>query len=428
MNNEYEDGFKALKKKNFEIANRNFLTIIEQKPENAESHYGLSVSFFELGNVDSAEKHARAAFSLFEAQHKLSEAYVCVNDLISIKPDMLKYSFDLLRIYLKIKFTRSFVEDLLQIMDSEEIEEDVLIENLSSLTPYIKNEKLKSILSFKKKVGKEEEKLNPFENLELANLLFEIGSIDEAKDEFYKTAQAFLNRNLKNKAQELYVKIKEIYPDDSELEQLKKEIESYSGKKEKINLRERRDNLQTELTFVVNESEARVRYSFSVFYKEFARFEKAKEELQKIFALPKSIEKIRAYVLLSQICIDAQDNLNAIMTLENVIESDEFSGSEVVPLEYKLGTIYERMQKLHEALKIYEKAQGKDHEYLDLEEKVKNVREKIEKQESELLISTVEETTKMEEEGEEEPMEKEVKRDIQKVKEEVTLRKRILYI
>ena len=116
------------------------------------------------------------------------------------------------------------------------------------------------------------------------------------------------------------------------------------------------------------------------------------------------------------------------MTLENVIESDEFSGSEVVPLEYKLGTIYERMQKLHEALKIYEKAQGKDREYLDLEEKVKNVREKIEKQEAELLISTVEETTKMEEEGEEEPMEKEVKRDIQKVKEEVTLRKRILYI
>ena len=204
MNDEFEIGLSALKEGDFEKAKDNFLTIINEKPESAESHFGLSISFFELGNSADAEKHLKASFSLFEAQHKLSEAYVAIYELVKIKPNVLRYSFDFLRIFLKLKFMKSFVQFLLKTVNEKEISDDILNENLAALSPFIKDEEIKTTLMIKKQSGKkEDEKLNPFENLELANLLFEIGSTDEAKAEYYKTARAFLNRDLKDKAQEL---------------------------------------------------------------------------------------------------------------------------------------------------------------------------------------------------------------------------------
>lgn len=436
MNDEFETGLSALKNGDFEKAKDSFLRIIEQKPESAESHFGLSISFFELGNIADAEKHLKASFSLFEAQHKLSEAYVAIYELVRIKPNVLRYSFDCLRIFLKLKFMKSFVEFLLKTVNEKEISDDVLNENLTTLSPFIKDEKIKSILMIKKRSGKkEDEKLNPFENLELANLLFEIGSTDEAKAEYYKTARAFLNRDLKDKAQELLVKIKEIYPDDSDIEGLKKEIDSYGEEKQQVDISDRLAQLEEILPSLEDENESRMRYSFAVVFKEFARYENAREELITIFDLEKSPEKIKAFVLLSQIFIDLKENEKAIEVLENAIGRDEFSESEVVPLEYKIGTIYERMDKLTEALRIFENAKARDPEYLDVIEKVKKVKEAIEKKEAEveevapeeiaegLELKTEELFTEVEEVVTEEP--KKVKKV---VKKEVTLKERILYI
>jgi tetratricopeptide (TPR) repeat protein len=436
LNGEFEIGLSALKERNFEKAKDSFLGIIERKPESAESHYGLSISFYELGNIGDAEKHLKAAFSLFEAQHKLSEAYAAIFELVQIKPEVIRYSFDFMRIYLKLKFMKSFVQLLLKSVSDMELSDDVLNENLAALAPFIKDEKVKSTIIVKKQAGKkEDEKLNPFENLELANLLFEIGSTDEAKIEYYKTARAFLNRDLKEKAQELYVKIKEIYPEDSDLENLKKEVDSYGEEKQQIDISERLAQLEDMIPSLENENESRMRYSFAVVFKEFARYENAREELVTIFNLEKSPEKIKAFVLLSQIFIDLKENEKAIEVLESAIESEEFSESESVPLQYKIGTIYERMGKLQDALAIFESAETKDPEYLDVIEKVKRVKEKIEKKGTEeeevapeeivegLEVKTEELFTEVEEKPKEE------KKKVKKVvKKEFTLKERILYI
>lgn len=430
MKTEEENGLNVLKEGNYEKSKEIFSRIIEQKPESVTSRLGLSFSLLELGDIPNAEKHLKVAFSLCEAQDKLPEAYISAKKLLDLKPERIDYTFNLLKIYLKLNFMKSFVELLLETMDKPDVREEEFKENVTLIIPFIEDENIKFLLSSKKNVKtREEGKLNPFENLELANLLFEIGSAEEAKTEYYKTAREFLNKDLKEKAQELYVKIKELYPDDSELEPLKKEIDSYTKENNIVELKDREAKLKEVLPTLKDENEARVRYAFAVTFKGYARFAEAKKELNKVFNLPKTAEKIKAYVLLSQIYIDVQDNAKAIETLENVIVEGEFAGVDLVPLEYKLATIYERNGKLPEALQIYEKALDEDPDYLDLVEKIRKVRKLIEKSKVAVKGEAKEAMVVSEEVKEAEQKEKALEEEIGKeVDEKKALRNRILYI
>lgn len=383
MNGEFESGIAALKEKDYEKAKECFSAIIEQKPENADAHLGLSFSYAALGNIADAEKHLKASFGLFEAQRKFSEAYVTAKTLLEMKPKVVKYTFDLLRVYLKLNFMRSFADLLIATMESEDISEDIFMENLSSLAHFIQDSEIKEVLNLKKTGPKEEEKLNPFENLELANLLFEIGSTDEAKTEYYKTARAFLNRDLKDKAQELFVKIKELYPDDGELAPLKDEIDNYGQEEEAVDLVDRKSQLAKIAARLGNENEARVRYSIAVIFKEYGRYDRAEEQLEMLFQLPKAPEKIKAHVLLSQIYHDSKDSAAAVKALEEVIREAEFDATELVPIEYKLGALYESNKQYEKALEVFEHAFGVDAEYLDIVDRVKNTKELIKSQQEE---------------------------------------------
>ncbi len=445
MKGDFEKGLKALKEQKFEKAKKNFLPIIEQKPENAEAHFGLGIAYSELENVSDAEKHLKASFGLYEAQRKLPEALVSIQELQEMKPGVTKYTFDLLRIYLKLYFMKSFVGLLLDVMDNEETAEDILIENISALSHFIKDEEIKSILTLKKTAMKEEEKLNPFENLELANLLFEIGSTDEARTEYYKTATAFLDRELKDKAQELFVKIKELYPGDDDLKGLKNEIDNYGKQKEELDLEGRKKDLAKKLPDLINKDESRIRYTVAVMLKEFARYGKASRELEKLFQLPKSREKIKACVLQSQICFDQNNEEGAIAVLHDAIESSEFEGKEIVPIQYKLASLHEKSNNLQEALKIYEQALEQDSEYLDIAERINGVKDLIEKEEAESetkkevleeavpVVETPEKEVKpakFEEKIEEKAEERRVKPEKKTVEKEkkVTQQERILYM
>ncbi len=381
MKEEIEKGLKALREGHSEKSKEIFSAIIDEKPENATSHLGLSFSLINIGDFPEAEKHMKAALSLFETQFNLQEAYIAAKELLKIKSSNPDYVTNLLRIYIKLNFTRSFADLLLQVHEKNKIPDEEIQDLLSKIVSLIKEENIKSLLTFKKKSkAKEEEKLNPFENLELANLLFEIGSTDEAKSEYYKTARAFLSKELKDKALELLVKIKELYPDDEELENLKNEIDSFGTKEEIVDIGERLNKLKKLVPSLENENEARVRYSTAILFKEYSRFEEAEQELDEIFTMPKSPEKIKAYVLLSQIYLDSKDEIRAVKVLNDVMEREEFIENEIVPLQYKLGSIYERMQNYEKAKEIFENALSKDPEYLDLVEKVKQIKELMEKQ------------------------------------------------
>jgi tetratricopeptide (TPR) repeat protein len=348
-------------------------------------------------------------------------------------------------VYLKLNFLKAFGELLMTTMEDEGIAEDVLLENLSSLAHFIKESEIKEALNLKKTGPKEEEKLNPFENLELANLLFEIGSTDEAKTEYYKTARAFLSRELKDKAQELFVKIKELYPDEKELEALKVEIDEYGIKKESKDPAARRERLAAITARFENENEARVRYSVAVILKEYGRYDQATEELEVLFQLPKSPEKIKAYVLLSQMYLDSKDSTAAIGVLKDAIARGEFEGDELVPIEYKLGTLYEKAKQYDEALRIFQIALDKDNEYLDIIDRVKNVKELIKKQEEEAERAVeeaereaeaiadaeeagIEKIVKVEEPEQAEPKKKKVVEKVAVQEEKPTMQERILYI
>ena len=433
MNDEYQVAINALRKKDYKEAEEIFSRIIEQKPENAESHLGISFALIELNNANDAEKHLEASTGLFEAQNKSVEMYISAKKLQMLKPEFVKYTFTLLRAYLKIEFMRSFTKLLIETMKKTEISEDMLKENISSIIPLIKDENIKPLLSFgKERKLKEEEKLNPFENYELANLLFEIGSTDEAKAEYYKTAQAFLKKDLTEKAQELYAKIKEFYPDDSGLSSLKNDIDNYGIGKEEMSIENRKTMLEDLLPTFEDKNEVRVRYSSAVVLKEYFRFKEAEEEIEKICNLPKSPEKIKSYILLSQIYIDSKKNEKAIEVLNNVIESNEFTPEELVPLNYKLGTLFERIGKLSEALLVYENAMESNPDYLDLIEKVRGVKERIEKKSMEETKEvTEEEVLAMEtstSEGFLEKEEVEEKKITPEVEKEIEVRERILYI
>lgn len=433
MNDEYQVAINALRKKDYKEAEEIFSRIIEQKPENAESHLGISFALIELNNANDAEKHLEASTGLFEAQNKSVEMYISAKKLQMLKPEFVKYTFTLLRAYLKIEFMRSFTKLLIETMKKTEISEDMLRENISSIIPLIKDENIKPLLSFgKERKLKEEEKLNPFENYELANLLFEIGSTDEAKAEYYKTAQAFLKKDLTEKAQELYAKIKEFYPDDSGLSSLKNDIDNYGIGKEEMSIENRKTMLEDLLPTFEDKNEVRVRYSSAVVLKEYFRFKEAEEEIEKICNLPKSPEKIKSYILLSQIYIDSKKNEKAIEVLNNVIESNEFTPEELVPLNYKLGTLFERIGKLSEALLVYENAMESNPDYLDLIEKVRGVKERIEKKSMEETKEvTEEEVLAMEtstSEGFLEKEEVEEKKITPEVEKEIEVRERILYI
>jgi len=427
LKEETEKGLNALKNRDFEKAKQVFGAVIDKKPESAKSHLGLSFSLLNLGDFPEAEKHMKAAHSLFEAQFSLYEAYVSAKELLKIKGSNLNYIDNLLRIYVKLNFFKSFADLLLEVTDTDKVSDEELEELLSKIAPLINEENIKPLFIFKKKhKPKEEEKLNPFENLELANLLFEIGSTDEAKNEYYKTARAFLDKELKDKALELFVKIKELYPDDEELENLKTEIDTFGEQDEATDIGERMKKLKELLPTLENENEPRVRYSFAVLFKEFSRFEEAEHELDAIFTLPKSPEKIKAYVLLSQIYLDWKDEKRAVKVLNNVIDSEQFTEEEIVPLEYKLGSIYERIQDYDKARDIYEIALAKNPEYLDLVEKVKQLKELIEKKARKPEKETSEEV-RLELEPSKVPEEKALPKE-EETLEEQSIKERILYI
>lgn len=429
MKENSEKGFDALKKGDYETASKIFLQRIDDRPESAESHLGYSFSRLGLGDTSEAEKHLKAAFSLFEAQNRLPEEYASAIELLGLNPHNIDYRFILMKVYLRINFLKSFVQLLLETVENEEITEDTLKDSLSSIISYVSNDDIKSLLSFKSKLQQmEEEKLNPFENLELANLLFEIGSTEEAKAEYYKTARAFLTKGMKDKALELYVKMKDLYSDDEGLANLKKDIDNFSEQKQEKSIKEKIGQLASKLSSLKNENEARMRYSFAVIFKEYGRHEEAIRELDKIFELPKGEEHIKAHVLLSQIYIDAGDNKKAIGILTDIIEKGEFSEDELVPLKYKLARIYEMMGELSQALKIYEDAMSINPDYLDLVEKVKKVKESIEEatvktEEKPMEKETV--TAEVKENKEEEEIE-----EVEKVEilEETELKDKILYI
>ena len=142
MNSDYDNGLSALKEKDYEKAEESFYRVIEQKPESASSHFGLGIALHESSNSADAEKHLKAAFSLFSAQQKVPESYVSLRELLILRPGDVKYIFDLMRTYLQLNFIKSFVKLIIETIDSQKVSEDVFKNNVSVLIPLIKDESI----------------------------------------------------------------------------------------------------------------------------------------------------------------------------------------------------------------------------------------------------------------------------------------------
>ncbi|TET17271.1 MAG: hypothetical protein E3J78_07815 [Candidatus Cloacimonadota bacterium] len=211
-----------------------------------------------------------------------------------------------------------------------------------------------------------------------------------------------------------------------------------------MDLEGRKKDLEKKLPNLNNKHESRIRYTVAVMLKEFAKYEKANRELEKLFQLPKSREKIKAYVLQSQICFDQNNEEAAFAVLHDAIESGEFDGKEIAPIQYKLASLHEKSNNLQEALKIYEQALKQDAEYLDIVERIKGVKDLIEKAEAESktkkevlekpipAVETPEKEVKpakVEEKREEKAEERKLKPEKKTagIEKKVTLQERILY-
>ncbi len=226
----------------------------------------------------------------------------------------------------------------------------------------IDTQKLKDIIKIE---GIEERKLEPEGTLELAELLDNIGSKEEALNEYLSSIYGFcVERGDFEKCKEIITKIKNLGIPDTRIEKIEEFIENPPKVKVEMNYDEIFSLVQKRLDGIFEENIENLKrigivFSSSSLHNESIRvFESL---LKKNISLDKFIE----YYLYS---------LYEIGEYEKILEIETFDLAKEDILKYFKAISYEKLGDINRALEILNEIYEKNPDFMDIEERLRKIK------------------------------------------------------
>ncbi len=190
--------------------------------------------------------------------------------------------------------------------------------------------------------------------LEMADLLWDIGSADDAKQNYTRAITAFAAKGEIEKAESILKNIKSKYPDDPEIQNFKLEREDNK-------ILEELRKIQISIS---KDTESELRYHLGKELLKEGIKELGIEEINKVREIGGSYYK-EGTKLLIDIAIYQGDYENAINMIDEVL-----SGDERLEYLYNIGLKYQEEGKIDKALQIFNKIFSISPDYKDVRDRV----------------------------------------------------------
>ncbi|MEO0232106.1 MAG: tetratricopeptide repeat protein [candidate division WOR-3 bacterium] len=437
--------YKFLRERDFEKAKNLLQREIEEDPENPNLYQLLGDIYLETGEEEKALENYKKSLKISKDKKEEIELLPIFLKIKKIEGENLSVNVPIcdisLKYGLKEEFKNVFINYFKGLLNSRKKEEGIkFIESLFK-EESIKNEFLfyflsnfgegeenlkKAISEYEKKGDKEnvinlkrffgggvdiqklkdiikiegieERKLEPEGTLELAELLDNIGSKEEALNEYLSSIYGFcVERNDFEKCKEIITKMKNLGIPDERIEKVEEFIENPPTVKTEINYDEIFSSLQKRLDEIVQEDIENLKrigaiFSSSLLHNESIRI------FESILKKNISIDKFIEYYLYS---------LYETGEYEKIIEIEALDLAREDILKYFKAISYEKLGDINSALEILSGIYEKNPDFMDIEERLRKIKgeEVIMVPEEEVIEEAVEEVEVIQEISQESPKE-----------------------
>jgi len=198
--------------------------------------------------------------------------------------------------------------------------------------------------------------------LEMANLLYDIGSQDEAKQNYLRAFDAFIEeRNLEQSQKTLNI-LKNNYKGDKEIQHLTISL-SPEVDKEKLTYFVKALDEEDEI-----DKSGELYYVSGMLFRDNGLMDDAVEQLEKGLSIDSSF-RVRSAIALIKLYEDIRDTIKIKETVERALNFP-ITDNEKLPLYYKMANMSEKRGELETAKEYYRIVYNINPEYLDVKEKM----------------------------------------------------------
>jgi len=211
------------------------------------------------------------------------------------------------------------------------------------------------------KTGKEDE-FDGESLLEMANLLHEIGSPEEAKQNYIRSLDAFIQERNEDRANKILKILKDRYPDEKEVQKMKIII-SPEVDKEKLTYFVKALDEEDEV-----DNSGELYYVAGILFRDNGLRDDAIEQLEQGISIDSSFRG-KSAMAITQLYEDMEDTISSKQILEKALNFP-ITKKEKLPLYYKMANILEKEGDTEGAEKYYQIIYKMNPAYLDVREKI----------------------------------------------------------
>ncbi len=211
------------------------------------------------------------------------------------------------------------------------------------------------------KAGKEDE-FDGESLLEMANLLYEIGSPEEAKQNYIRSFDAFIQERNEDGANKTLKILKDRYPDEKEVQKMKITI-SPEVDKEKLTYFVKALDEKDKI-----DNSGELYYIAGILFRDNGLRDDAIEQLEQGISIDSPF-RVKSAMALAQLYEDMDDIISSKQILEKALNFP-VTEKEKLPLYYKMANILEKEGDIEGAKKYYQIIYKMNPAYLDIREKI----------------------------------------------------------
>lgn len=437
--------YKFLRERDFEKAKNLLQREIEEEPENPNLYELLGDIYLETGEEEKALENYRKSLEVGKGKKEEIELLPIFLKIKKIEGESLNVNIPICEISskygLKEEFKNVFFNYFKGLLNSRKKEEGVKFieslfkeesikneflfyflsnfeegeenlkkaiseyerkgdkENVNNLRRFLSDKidinKLKEIIEIE---GIEERKLEPEGTLELAELLDNIGSKEEALNEYLSSIYGFcVERGDFEKCKEIITKMKNLGIPDKRIEKVEEFIENPPRVKAEVNYDEIFSLIQKRLDEIVQENIENLKRTGAIFSSSSLHNESIRI-FESILKRNISLDKFIEYYLYS---------LYETGEYEKIIEIETLDLAKEDILKYFKAISYEKLGDINSALEILNEIYEKNPDFMDIEERLRKIKseEVIMVPEEEMVEEAVEEIEIVREVSQEKPKE-----------------------
>ena len=404
--------YKFLRERDFERAKNLIQREIEEDPENPNLYETLGDIYLETGEEEKATQNYKKSLEISRKRKEEIELLPIFLKIKKIEGESLSVNIPICHISIKYglkeEFKNAFYNYFKGLLNSRKKEEGVKFIETLFKEESIKNEFLfyflsnfgegeenlkKAISEYEKEGNREkvnilkrflgdeidvqklkeiiniegikERKLELEGTLELAELLDNIGSKEEALNEYLSSIYGFyVERRDFEKCKEIITKIKNLGIPDARIEKIEEFIENPPQVKEKINYDEIFSLMQKRLDEIVEENIENLKRIAAIFSSSSLHNESIRI-FESLLKKEISFDEFIEYYLYS---------LYEIGEYEKIIEIETFGSAKEDILKYFKAISYEKLGDINSALEILNEIYEKNPDFMDIEERLRKIK------------------------------------------------------